>query len=102
MKAPFTYLLHYCKSLKKTGNPIVLRTINLDTSPSLTAKKALSSEEDNIHSFKYTGMCEIEVVFNNADGKAKRAGATTIMELTPLQEDGIKNIVFVDGVRTAL
>ena len=100
MKSPFVYKLHYCKSDKKSGKPIILRTINLDTNPSI--KKSLSQTTENIRSFKYTGYCELEMQFNNADGMANRSGATTILELTPLEDLGMKNTVFIDGVRSVL
>jgi len=56
--------IYYCKSLKKTGKPIVVENIN--------TKKT-----------RTTGMIQgyghWKVEYNNAKGKSKRSGATTTL-----------------------
>lgn len=59
--------LWYCKSRKKEGNPIT--EINLDT-----------KEEKHVSSIRYTNV-NIDMDFNNATGKAKGSGATTILNV---------------------
>ena len=59
--------LWYCKSRKKGGNPIT--EINLDT-----------GEEKHVSSIRYTNV-NIDMDFNNATGKAKGSGATTILNV---------------------
>ena len=59
--------LWYCKSRKKGGNPIT--EINLDT-----------KEEKHVSSIRYTNV-NIDMDFNNATGKAKGSGATTILNV---------------------
>ncbi len=59
--------LWYCKSRKKEGNPIT--EINLDT-----------KEEKHLSHIRYTNV-NIDMDFNNATGKAKGSGATTILNV---------------------
>ena len=56
--------IHYCKSLKKTGKPIIV--IDRDTGK-------------EINTDKIEGYGHWKVEFNNASGKAKRNGATTML-----------------------
>jgi len=58
--------IHYCKSLKKTGKPIIV----LDTS---------TGKEKNVKSIKGFGYWEVK--YNNARGKEKRRGATTTLRV---------------------
>jgi hypothetical protein len=59
--------IHYCKALKKTGKPIIV----LDTD---------SGQEYNTDSIELKNV-NIRVQFNNAKGKERKRGATTILEV---------------------
>lgn len=56
--------IYYCKSLKKTGKPIVV--LDLDT-----------GKEKTVSKIQGNGRWKVE--FKNAIGKAKRSGATTML-----------------------
>ncbi len=58
--------IHYCKSLLKTGKPIVV--MNLDTGK-------------EINTNQIQGKSNWRIKFQNAIGKEKRRGATTILEV---------------------
>jgi len=58
--------IHYCKSLKNTQKPIVV--LDVATGKEITTDKV-------------EGYGHWRVVFNNATGKAKRSGATTVLEV---------------------
>ena len=60
-------IIYYCKTFKHTGKPIVV--YDCDTHKSYTTRK-----------FNLTG-CKINMEFNNSTGKAKRRGATTVLEV---------------------
>ena len=66
MKKP-NHIVYYCMALKKTGKPIIVFDID---------KK--KSKNTNRVAFNNVN---IRMVFNNATGKAKRSGATTILEV---------------------
>lgn len=57
--------IYYCKALKKTGKPIVV-----------VDDKGKSTTTNLIE-----GYGHYRVAFNNATGKAKASGATTILEV---------------------
>lgn len=59
--------IHYCKSLKKTGKPIIV----LDTD---------TNKEYNTDLIEMRNV-NIRVAFNNSKGKESRRGATTILEV---------------------
>ena len=59
--------LWYCKADKKTGKPIMVQNLNDNT-----ITKTNKIEYKNVN---------IKMAFNNAVGKAKGSGATTIMEV---------------------
>lgn len=59
--------VYYCKSLKTTGKPLVVTLENGDVV--------------NTNDFSMTNV-DIRIKFNNAKGKAKRSGATTVLEIT--------------------
>lgn len=56
--------IYYCKSLKRTGKPIVV--IDLET-----------GKETHVNKIEGHGNWKVE--FKNATGKAKRSGATTML-----------------------
>lgn len=58
---------YYCKALKDTGKPIVI------------IKKGKKSTNTNKLVMK---NINIKMKFNNARGKAKKSGATTVLEIT--------------------
>ncbi len=60
-------LIYYCKNLKKTGKPIIIRTVS--TGKERTAK---SISLKNV---------TIKMAFNNSEGSIKRRGATTVLEV---------------------
>lgn len=57
--------IYYCKSLKKTGKPIVVK---------------FDTMEYNVKQIRFNDV-DIKMKFNNARGKAKRSGATTVLEV---------------------
>lgn len=61
------FKVYYCKSLKSTGQPIVVQDM----------EKNSEYSTDKIE-FKNVN---VKMTFNNADGKAKNRGATTILEI---------------------
>ena len=69
----------YCKSKKKTGKPIHVRTIAKDSK--------LVFEDYYTNKFvRPTRNNElISVIFNNSKGIAKRQGATTILEIEKVE-----------------
>lgn len=65
------YKLYYCKSRKKTGDPIVLEYEN--------------GERVFYNTFcRDYGRVKLSMKFNNAKGKAKKSGATTVLEVEVL------------------
>lgn len=62
--------VYYCKSKKKTGKPIII-----DDGDSVKYVKEIYIKCN--HCGHYVG----EVKYNNSNGKAKRSGATTVLEL---------------------
>jgi len=60
-------IIYYCKSLKKTGKPIVV--YDCDT------KKTRYTNKFNLTN------CTVKMEFNNSKGKAKRRGATTVLDV---------------------
>ena len=63
---------YYCKSLKKTGKPIVIRDL----------EKGTETTTDNL----VLENVDISMIFQNATGKAKQSGATTILEIVKHEE----------------
>ena len=59
--------IYYCKALKRTGKPIVV-----------TDKKTGRSRHTN-----RVRMCNvnIEIMFNNSTGRARKRGATTVLRV---------------------
>lgn len=57
----------YCKSLKKTGKPIILQDLvkNLQVNTEIVEFKNV----------------DIRIEYNNSTGKAKKSGATTVLEV---------------------
>jgi hypothetical protein len=65
------YKLYYCKSRKKTGDPIVLEYEN--------------GERLFYNTFvRDYGNIKLKMRFGNAKGKAKKSGATTVLEVEVL------------------
>jgi hypothetical protein len=65
--------IHYCKADKKSGKPVVVTDMNGNTT---------NVKKWNMNLFDKMGNpVRIEVAFNNADGKAKRSGATTMLRV---------------------
>lgn len=62
-----THKLYYCQAKKSTGKPIVV--VNVDNGKIRYTNKI---EMNNVN---------IRMAFNNAVGKAKASGATTILEV---------------------
>ena len=60
--------LYYCKSLKSSGKPIVVRDME-------------TKEEYTTDLVEYKNV-NIRMKFNNSTGKAKASGATTVLEIT--------------------
>lgn len=60
--------IFYCKSLKKTNKPIIVR--DMDNNTEYTTDEVVMKNVD------------IRMVFNNAQGREKRSGASTILEVT--------------------
>lgn len=58
--------IHYCKSLKNTGKPIMVNDI--DSGKVTTVKKV-------------SGYGHWEIEYNNAKGSEKRSGASTILKV---------------------
>lgn len=58
--------IHYCKSLKSTGKPIIVNDID-------------NGKVTNVSKVKGFGHWEIE--YNNAKSSEKRSGATTILKV---------------------
>lgn len=61
------YIVYYCKALKKTGSPIVC----------ITTK---TGKEEHLKSLDLRGF-NVKMAFNNAKGKPKNSGATTVLEV---------------------
>lgn len=61
------YRIWYKKTLKKTGNPLMVQDV-------------LTGKTINTDSFNMEN-CEIRIAFNNSVGEAKACGATTILEV---------------------
>jgi len=65
--------LHYCKADKKTGKPIVI------TSPT---GKTRNTNMWSMTVYDRDGKpMRLRMEFNNSKGKAKRQGATTVLEV---------------------
>lgn len=65
---------YYCKSLKDTGEPLVSTYYWRDgTKDIVNGHKSLHVKGENID--------RIEIVYNNATGKAKRSGASTVLKV---------------------
>lgn len=60
--------IYYCKSLKKTGKPIIVK--DLESGIEITTDEV---EMKNVN---------IKIKYNNSTGKAKASGATTILEVS--------------------
>lgn len=60
-------IVYYCKALKKTGKPIIIRNIS-------------TGKERTTNSFSLKNVT-IKMVFNNSTGSIKRRGATTVLEV---------------------
>ena len=66
--------LYYCKALKKTGEPLVTTYHWKDGSKEeVRGHKSLYLKGEQID--------RLEVVYNNAKGKARRSGATTVLKV---------------------
>jgi hypothetical protein len=59
--------IYYCKSLKKTGKPIIVK--DLETGKETTTDEI---EMKNVN---------IKIKYGNSKGKAKASGATTVLEV---------------------
>lgn len=59
--------IHYCKALKKTGKPIIVKDMD-------------SGKETNRKSIRLNNV-NIVMRFENAKGKEKKRGATTVLEV---------------------
>jgi len=66
MKEP-NHIVYYCRSLKHTGKPIMVLNVN--------SKKLRSTNRVTFNNV------DIRMVFNNSTGKAKRSGATTVLQI---------------------
>ena len=64
------YKLYYCKSRKKTGDPIVVEYPD----------GSVSFHDQ----FCTEGKFRLSMKFNNAKGRAKKSGATTLLEIEEL------------------
>jgi len=64
---------YYCKALKKTGTPLINQYIWKDGTIETQATDHLVVRGEYIE--------KIEMVYNNATGKAKRSGATTMLKV---------------------
>ena len=65
--------IHYCKALKKTGKPIVLTYKNGTVLYTNRWVRTYYDHEGNEWRFI--------IKFNNSKGKAKRSGATTVLQV---------------------
>ena len=63
-------IIYYCKSLKKTGKPIIVK--DLDTKEEYTTDSIILRNVD------------IEMSYKNSTGKAKASGATTVLKVSGL------------------
>lgn len=61
------YRIYYCKGLKKTGKPIIVKLMK-------------SGKEKNVKSINMKNV-DIRMSFNNSPPAIKRRGATTILEV---------------------
>jgi len=66
--------LHYCKADKHTGKPIIVT--NMQTNKRRNTDKFIMNLYD-----KTGKQVQLRMEFRNAKGKAKRQGATTVLEI---------------------
>lgn len=72
------FSIHYCKSLKKTGKPIIITNkINKNTKSVGHWKRKFELKDGSI--------IELDMKFSNSTGKAKKQGANTILNVKVLK-----------------
>jgi len=73
--------LHYCKADKHTGKPIIVTSMK-EISEHVQTIKRRNTDKFIMNLYDKNGKpVQIRMQFRNAKGKAKKSGATTVLEI---------------------